>query len=136
MPIYTLRLFLFLTALFLCACGGGPREVRVTQGSEQVGNAPTGTLVSTSSASIVHVDLSERIATMRRGNSFTDGQFLQSIDKQGQQTGILKAQDKKPTGLRTAFILEGEPQINDVIRAVSAAESARLAQIYPEAEEE
>lgn len=135
MQKYIARLSFFFTALFFCACGG-PSEVRVVQGSEQVGNSPTGTLVEASQASIVHVDRSEKIATMRHGRKFPEGDFLQAIDSEGLRSSVLKAQPDKPTGLRTAFILEGEPQINETVVPVTEAEYARLAEIYPEVDAE
>ena len=128
--LYAFSLLIF-AAIFLSACSGS-RETRVTQGSEQIGDAPTGSLYATSSASIVHVDLSERIATIRRGRTIPEGTFLKALDRAGAQTGLLKVQPLQPTGLRTAYILEGEPAISDVVSEVSAAESRRLEQRYPE----
>jgi len=129
-PLHTFSL-LISAAILLSACGGS-RETRVTRGTEQVGNAPTGTLFATSSASIVHVDERERIATIRHGRTIPDGTFLKALDRTGEQTGLLKIQPAQATGLRTAYILEGEPAISDAVSKVSAAESQRLKQRYPE----
>lgn len=97
---------------------------------------PSGTLYATQDASIVHVNLSNRLATMRNGNKFESGAFLIVKDNAGQQTGILKALPNRITGLRTADVLEGEPRINDVVTPASASESARLAKIYRDAEQD
>ncbi|HKK18476.1 MAG TPA: hypothetical protein VJ952_07315 [Opitutales bacterium] len=122
-------------ALLFSACGG-PREVRVTEGTETIGAAPTGTLFSTKEASIVHVDVSGRLATLRNGNKFEAGDFLIVKDNEsGEQTGVLKALPKRPLGLRTADILEGQPDINDIVVKASDSEAARLAKIYRDPEE-
>jgi hypothetical protein len=126
---------LILAAILLSACGGS-RENRITEGSEQIGASPVGTRFVASSASIVHVDKSERIVTLRRGRTIADGSFLQALDRSGEQTGLLKAQPLQPTGLRTAYILDGKPAVGHSVSEVSAAESRRLKQAYPEAEAE
>jgi hypothetical protein len=110
--------------------------VRITEGSETIGTMPAGTLYATKEASIVHVNLSNRLATMRNGNKFESGTFLIVVDDAGQQTGILKALPKRITGLRTADVLEGEPKINNIVTPASASESARLAKIYRDAEQD
>ena len=122
-------------ALLLSACGG-PKGVRVTEGTETIGSAPAGTLFATQEASIVHVDLSSRLATLRNGNKFKAGAFLIVKDEEsGEQTGTLKALPKRTLGLRTADVLEGEPAINDVVFRASASEAARLAKIYRDPEQ-
>ena len=135
MRIIQPTLLALAAALFLSACGGSS-EVRVTEGSEQIGAAPTGTVFLTTDASVVHVDEITRIATFRNGNSFADGAFLIVKDRAGEQTGILKALPRRETGLRTADILEGEPDINNLVSNASASENARLAKIYRDPEEE
>ncbi|WP_146209244.1 hypothetical protein [Coraliomargarita sinensis] len=122
-------------ALMLAACGGS-NNVRITEGTETIGNAPSGTLFTTKEASIVHVDLSGRLATIRNGNKFEDGAFLMVKDKDdGTQTGVLKALPKRATGLRTADVLEGRPDINDLVTRASDAEASRLSKIYRDAEQ-
>lgn len=110
--------------------------MRITEGTETIGSAPAGTLFATQQASIVHVDLSGRVVTMRNGNKFEAGAFLiVKDDEDGKQTGVLKALPKRPTGLRTADVLEGEPKINDLVSKAGAAESERLSKIYREPEQ-
>jgi hypothetical protein len=129
-------ILLALVAVLLFSACGGPKGVRVTEGTETIGSAPAGTLFATQEASIVHVDLSGRLATLRNGNKFKEGSFLIVKDEvSGEQTGILKALPKRAIGLRTADVLEGEPSINDVVFSASAAESARLAKIYRDPEQ-
>lgn len=72
---------------------------------------------------------------MRNGNIFKDGAFLIAKDSTGKQTGILRARPKRPLGLRTADLLEGEVEINNIVTTASASESARLSKIYRDPEQ-
>lgn len=110
--------------------------MRITQGTETVGALPRGTLFLTQNAAIVHVNLASRIATIRNGNSFEDGAFLIVKDQAGQQSAVLKALPARDGGLRTADLLEGEPQINHSVVLANEAEAARYAQIYRDPEGE
>lgn len=92
-------------------------------------------VTATATASIVHANQTERIATIRRGLSFKDGAFLIVKDAQGRQTAVLKALPKRVSGLRTAYVLEGEPFINNNVTLAGAAEAARLAKIYRDPEQ-
>ncbi len=109
---------------------GGNGQVRVNEGSEQIGTAPTGSVFVTDQASIVHVDEIERLATMRNARMFAANTFLETKDRNGKKTGILKARENRKTGLRTADILEGDPSINDRATPVSLSEMERLQKIY------
>lgn len=86
-------------------------------------------------ASIVHSNQTDRLATIRRGHSFEDGAFLIVKDGQGKQTAVLKALPMRASGLRTAYVLEGEPLINNSVVPAGAAETARLAKIYRDPEQ-
>ena len=124
---------LFLSLLAGC---GGNGQVRVREGSEQIGSAPTGSVFVTDQASIVHVDEIERLATMRNARKFAANTFLETRDRDGKKTAILKARDNRETGLRTADILEGNPRINDRATPVSLSEMERLQKIYRDPVEE
>jgi hypothetical protein len=132
---YQLHLLLALLAVLILSACGGHKGVRITQGSQPAGTTATGTTDARAKASIVHVNLSSRLATMRNGYKFDKGDFLIVKNREGQQTGILKALAKRPIGLRTADILEGEPDINNTVVPASASEAARLAQLYRDSEE-
>ncbi len=88
-----------------------------------------------SRATIVHVNHRDRVATLRNGHTFEENEFLIATDREGEQTGILKALPHRPVGLRIVEILEGSPNINDAISSASTSEANRLAEIYPDAEE-
>lgn len=123
---------LTLTGIALLAfsgCSAGS-EVRLTQGNEQIGTAPTGTIIQTNSARIVHVDVNERLATIRNGGAFDAGIFLQTSNNSG-KTSLLKVEPKRPDALTTAYILEGEPFINDEAKPVSKQAQERLIKLYP-----
>lgn len=124
-------------AAFLMTACGGPKEVRITEGTEPIGSAPAGTLFVTEQASIVHVDLAGRLATLRNGNKFESGAFLIVKDSNdNKQTGVLKALPKRTSGLRTADVLEGEPGINDIVTRASTSETERLSKIYRDPEQD
>lgn len=110
--------------------------MRVTEGAESTGTIPSAARYANKEASIVHVDRTGRLATLRKGGHFEDGAFLIVKDSgDGQQTGVLKALPSRAIGLRTADVLEGEPDINDVVFPASATEAERLAKIYRDPEQ-
>lgn len=126
--------FLAASALLISiftACGGST-GVRVTEGNEPLGAAPTGRTVLASDATLVHINTRGRLATMRNGSSFPAGTFLKTVDRAGNETGFLKARQQRPSGLRTADILEGNPNINNRAVPVSNAERSRLEKLYAE----
>lgn len=115
---------------------GGSGQVRVQEGSNQISSAPTGSLFTTDQATIVHVDTIERLATMRNGREFAANTFLETRDREGNMTAILKTRENRETGLRTADVLEGYPRINDRAAPVSFSEMERLQKIYRDPVEE
>lgn len=134
-PLFSLASSTVCIAL-LSACSGGSGEVRVREGSEQIGSAPTGSVYVTSQASVVHVDENERLATLRNARSYAPGSFLETKDRDGNKTAVLKTRANREIGLRTADIVEGEPRINDLASPVSSSEAARLQKIYRDPVEE
>ena len=126
---------LTLVALLMLTACGGRKNIRITEGNQPEGSVVVDNAAAAARASIVHVDSSSRLATIRNGHKFDSGDFLIVQNREGQQTGILKALPKRPLGLRTADILEGNPDINNTVVTASPADSARLAQIYRDSEE-
>ncbi|WPJ98018.1 hypothetical protein SH580_09920 [Coraliomargarita algicola] len=124
-----LLLALAAGSLSLLSGCGGHNGVRVTEGDQQIGTAQTGTVIAVDSATVVHVNEFERLATLRNAREFAEGTFLETRDRQGTKTATLKTRSHRE-GLRTADILEGLPDINDRAEPVSASESARLEKIY------
>jgi hypothetical protein len=130
-----MRLHNRLLCLFSCAlsatligCGGGPQGVRVTKGTQDY-EAET-TIIASDAAVIVHIDLFERIATIRNGQTLNQT-FLITTDSDGVETGVLKARDSGLSErLRTAEIVEGSPKINNSVRPASRTRSEALARMY------
>lgn len=124
--------FLAASALLLALLAGcgGPSGVRVTEGDQQIGAAPKGSIFLTSEATVVHVDEFERLVTLRNARSFPAGTFLETRDQEGEKSATLKTRSNRVTGLRTADILEGTPKINNRATPVSPIESERLGKIY------
>ena len=81
---------------------------------------------------IVHIDLKERLATIRFGNELSN-EFLVSRDANGEQTGVLKGIIKLNDSLKTAYILDGTPQINDEIFKASKQQNDSLRKIFRDA---
>ena len=81
---------------------------------------------------IVHIDLEERVATIRFGNELSN-EFLVSRDVNGEQTGVLKGILKVNDSLKTAYILDGTPQINDGIFKASKQQIDSLSKIFRDA---
>lgn len=137
MPFRTLITLAVSTLLISLITGcGGNGQVRVQEGSDQIGRASTGNVFTGNQATIVHVDTIERLATMRNGREFAANTFLETKDREGNMTAILKTRENRETGLRTADILEGYPRINDRAAPVSFSEMERLQKIYRDPVEE
>lgn len=135
MPIKTIFIFaasaLLVFLLSACGGGGGASGVRVTEGTvPATSTATSGRTAQIGDATIVHVNDRERLATMRNGTSFPASTFLKTVDRGGEQTGFLKTRAQRPSGLRTADILEGNPNINNRAVPVSDAERVRLEELY------
>lgn len=81
---------------------------------------------------IVHIDLEERVATIRFGNELNN-EFLVSRDVNGVQTGVLKGILKVNDSLKTAYILDGTPQINDGIFKASKQQNDSFSKIFRDA---
>jgi hypothetical protein len=87
-------------------------------------------VINNSTPLIVHVDLFDRIVTVRNGAGLKD-EFLVTTNYAGAETAVLK---KRPNSysetLLTADILEGDPSINDTVKAAGSARSMELAKTY------
>ena len=84
---------------------------------------------------IVHIDLFERIATIRNGITLGD-EFLIATNYAGVETGVLKTRPSSSLTLVTADILEGDPKINNTVNTADVARSTELAKIYSNLDEE
>lgn len=129
-----MRLYTRLLCLLSCALGailtgcGSVNDVRIIEGrQEPISEA---TVIANDAAIIVHIDVFERIATIRNGTAL-EGEFLIATDYAGLETGVLKVRESDLSEhLRAVDILEGSPEINNSVRPANAARSQQLAQTY------
>lgn len=84
----------------------------------------------TNAITIVHVDMFERVSTLKNANELSNYIFLETYNSEGMKTSLLRTRFNPNNGLRTADILEGKPNINDRANAVEADKSARLRENY------
>jgi len=114
-----------------CSCTTGTDTVRVTH-SKNSQYSVTSAQVRTaeSKATIVHINETDRLATIRNGNDLP-ADFLITKNQDENPTGILKARSPRKFGLRTADIIEGRPAINDTITPADVTENTRLEKMYP-----
>lgn len=119
--------FSVVLALLFSACGG-PNGVRITEGNQ--GRTTTAPLIIDTAIIIVHVDLFERIVTIRNGMALDD-EFLITTNYAGIETAVLKIHSNSiGTALLTADILAGNPKINHLVIPADAIRSQELGDIY------
>ena len=114
-------------ALCFSSCGG-PNGVRITEGHQET-TASAHLSSKKTRAHIVHIDLFERIATIRHGMPL-GGEFLITTNYAGVETAVLKVRPNPGHTLVTGDILEGDPKINNMVKLADPARSAELAKIY------
>lgn len=126
---------LYYRLLCLCSCVlgailtgcGSVNGVRITEGKQE---AATETIaIAKDAAIIVHIDLFERIATIRNGAKL-NADFLIATNYAGLETGVLKVRKGSSQSLRAVDILEGSPKINNLVRPASSDRSETLAKMY------
>ncbi|MDG1241691.1 MAG: hypothetical protein P8R37_12955 [Opitutae bacterium] len=130
MRLHSLLSLIFATsscalALILVGCGG-PDGVRITEGQRR----ETAPMITNKEPIIVHIDLFERIATIRNGMALGD-EFLITSNYAGVETAVLKARPNSLSEtLLTADILEGDPKINNTVKTADSTRNIELAKIY------
>lgn len=133
MRLYPIILISASCALALLTSGCANNDVLITEGKHDQGDSAP--VIQENAPLIVHVDLFERIATIRNGVAL-GGDFLIAKNYAGVETGVLKVRPSSSLTLITADILEGSPKINHVVESASANRSVELAQLYSIASEE
>lgn len=105
-------------SLLLAACAGN--GLKITEGN-QGDDAPA--MISPQEAYIVHVDRSNSIATIRVGDEAMEEGFYIARDRANDRTAVLKTTPGlSGSGLQTAEVLQGEPDINDTVKRPSSSE--------------
>ncbi len=125
--------FSCVLAIITSGCGGGPNGVRITEGYQE--RTITAPLIAHDIPHIVHIDLFERLATIRNGIAL-GSEFRITTNYAGVETAVLKARPNKNLTLLTADILEGDPKINNTVKAANPARSMELSKRYSIAAEE
>lgn len=123
--------FTLAALLALYAVGCGTSGVSIREGKQNP-TVDVAKVVPSYAAVIVHVDGIERIVTIRKGEAL-NRDFLIALTPSGEETAVLKLR-KRIGGLKTADILEGAPQINNVVTTASEERSKKLAKIYRDPE--
>tara|TARA_B110000196_G_scaffold229499_1_gene198126 strand:+ start:12007 stop:12411 length:405 start_codon:yes stop_codon:yes gene_type:complete len=133
-----MRLHSSLIAAFSCALAlilvgcAGLNGVRITEGQKR----ETAPMITDKEPMIVHIDLFERIATIRNGMDLGD-QFLITADYAGVETAVLKARPSSLSEtLLTADILEGDPEINNTVKTADSTRDIELTKIYSNPDQE
>jgi len=120
--------------LSLLFVGCGSSEVVFEKGEPGQTTTTGSAVVSPDTPILVHVDMVERVATLRNGNDFGSG-YLIAMNAEGNKTAILKTLPlRSSNALRTADVLEGRPQINNTVRSATAAEASELSKVYRDAQ--
>lgn len=121
-------------ALSLLFVGCGSSEVVFEKGEPGQTTTTGSAVISADTPILVHVDMVERVATLRNGNDFGSG-YLIAMNAEGNKTAVLKTLPlRSSSALRTADVLEGKPQINNTVRAATAAEASELSKVYRDAQ--
>jgi hypothetical protein len=81
------------------------------------------------SASIMHVDLVERIVTLKSNTALEPGFYVLS-NKNGDVSSAIKLSQNSYSSLYEADILEGRPRINDIVSLASTEEVKSLSKKY------
>ena len=133
MRLHSLLLATFICALALIFIGcGASNGVRITEGQRR----ETAPMITDKEPMIVHIDLFERIATIRNGMALGD-EFLITSNHAGVETAVLKARPSSLSEtLLTADILEGDPKINNTVKTADSARTLELAKIYRNLDQE
>ncbi|MDC3132565.1 hypothetical protein OA542_02380 [Opitutae bacterium] len=85
-------------------------------------------------ASIVHIDLTERIVTIRSKKVLNKGYYITISQLDDEESSVIKLYDASYETLFIADILEGSPKISDSLAYATKKRSEILDQNYTEAD--
>ncbi len=131
----TLTFFLLFTAILFTSCNSS-KSIRLKDSSDSKKNSGNANLVITQkidNASIVHIDQSQRIVTIRSNSPLETGYYITSSQYSEKENSIIKLNKVSYESLIIADILEGTPKITDIILRVSEQKSKELDAYYTEA---
>ncbi|MAV39612.1 MAG: hypothetical protein CML12_03425 [Puniceicoccaceae bacterium] len=124
-------LILLLGFLISCQTSDTIRYKDSTKGEDW---SPSESLVEViPNAHIVHVDTSQRIATIRSSESLSEGYYSSLSQSNREESAVLKLVNSTGGLLYIADILEGSPKINDLLIKASQERTKELDSRYTEA---
>ena len=129
-----LTYFLILTVILLTSCNSS-KSIRLKDSSdsetENLSNLEIAKKID--NASIVHIDKTQRIITIRSNSPLNKGYYITNSQFSDTQTSVIKLYDVSYESIYIADILEGTPKITDSISRVNEARRKELDAYYTEA---
>lgn len=127
-----LKLFYALCFALLISCGSNV-GYKLKSTSKEVATTSKLNELAVINASILHVDLKERVVTIKSIQPITTDFYL-TADNQFQTTSALKIHNSRQTSLYIADILEGSPRISDTLIQASEDQKKELSVRFTDAE--
>lgn len=127
-----LKLFYALCFALLISCGSNV-GYKLKSTSKEVATTSKLNELAVINASILHVDLKERVVTIKSIQPITTDFYL-TADNQFQTTSALKIHNSRQTSLYIADILEGSPSISDTLIQASEDQKKELSVRFTDAE--
>lgn len=127
-----LKLFYALCFALLISCGSNV-GYKLKSTSKEVATTSKLNELAVINASILHVDLKERVVTIKSIQPITTD-FYFTADNQCQTTSALKIHNSRQTSLYIADILEGSPRISDTLIQASEDQKKELSVRFTDAE--
>ena len=129
-----LNYFLLFTVILLTSCNSS-KSIRLKDSSDsKKANLPnSGIAKKIENASIVHIDQTQRIITIRSNRPLSKGYYITSSQFRDQESSVIKLYDASYESIFIADILEGTPKITDSISRVSDLRVKELDAYYTEA---
>ena len=129
-----LTYFLLLTVILLTSCNSS-KSIRLKDSSDsKKGNQSNVEIAEKiDNASIVHIDKTQRIVTIRSNRPLNKGYYITSSQFSDKESSVIKLYDASYESIFIADILEGTPKITDAISRVSEERSKELDAYYTEA---
>ena len=125
---------LLITVIFLTSCNSS-KSIRIKSSSDSnKGNVSNSEIAEKiDNASIVHIDKTQRIVTIRSNRPLDKGYYITSSQYSDTESSMIKLYDSSYESIFIADILEGTPKITDSISKVSEERSKELDVYYTEA---
>ena len=129
-----LTFFLLLAVILLTSCKSS-KSIRLkdSSGSQNVNLTSLEIAKKIDNASIVHIDETQRIITIRSYSTLNKGYYVTSSQYSDIESSVIKLYDNSYESMYIAYILEGTPRITDSISRISEERSKKLDEYYTEA---